>query len=554
MGTPLDFDPLSEWLEIPESERPPTHYSLLGLTYLETDHDCIQEAYLSRYQAVRRYEVGPRQEAAVQLLEDLSRAFLILSNPNRKRAYDKTLPNSAQTVAIKAIETTDVLAEAPVLGVLETSAETACPNPQCRAPFKLQKEWAGAQANCKTCGAEFIIGADLTPVLLSGDTDVSSVATSVETACPNPRCQAPFLLQREWVGARANCKTCGVEFLIGDDFSLSLPENGLSSAADIRPAERTPREWDSLDEIQLLDELAKLQEDVRRYVLDGPMERLPDLQILKDTRSKHDRLASDVIDLEEQADHLRLRHEELLRMLGELASHSDVLAQQSRKLEATHEKLGQTAYQAFVAGALPDQPLLADRKACGFRLARLQDDQKRLATSGWSAHKAKGQALLAINRGELQRERSIARSLEAKIGRDLIETNTIDSVRCSHTQSIIAEIRQLQSQISQAARAVTRLQAQLEAKDHIVPPSMELAEVLSVGRFETDLSECKQQIQAKRLQLPTLRSSFPDQLIASVEAAGLRGDADLSRLLCDLRAVQEWLEKKSGKHVSQNAR
>jgi hypothetical protein len=147
MGTSLDFDPLSDWLGIAVEERPPTHYALLGLERHETSQDRIQEAYLRRYQAVRRYEVGPRQEAAVQILEELSRAFLILSNTERKQVYDQALPISALVVVAgpsddAAAATDDV----PVVGILET----VCPNPQCIAPFLLQPEWAGAQANCKT--------------------------------------------------------------------------------------------------------------------------------------------------------------------------------------------------------------------------------------------------------------------------------------------------------------------------------------------------------------------------------------------------------------------
>ena len=274
------------------------------------------------------------------------------------------------------------------------------------------------------------------------------------------------------------------------------------------------------------------------------METLPDLPTAKEARTKHDLLASEIMDLEEQADRLKIRHEQFVQMLEELLRHSDTLAQQSRTLAETHERLGQAAYQAFIAGALPDQPIFADRKACRFRLARLQEDQKRLGNSSSLLQKAKGQALLAINRGELQRERSLARSLEIELGRELIETNSLDLVQCTHTEGIVTEVRRLRTQGARATQAVTQIQAKLEANNHVVPPSVELAKVLSVNRLETELAEYKMQIEARWLQLTTLRSSFPDQLLESVNAIDLPANDELNRLLHDLRAVQSVLGKK----------
>lgn len=82
------FDPYDEWLQIPDSLRPPGDHELLGLAAGEPDADRIQAAYQKRYEFVRRYQNGRYSEAAQRILHELSCA----SESMKAAAFQRELP------------------------------------------------------------------------------------------------------------------------------------------------------------------------------------------------------------------------------------------------------------------------------------------------------------------------------------------------------------------------------------------------------------------------------------------------------------------------------
>lgn len=85
------FDPYRKWLGIPEDQRPPTHYQLLGISPDERDLDVIEAAVLRQSSFVRNFQTGPHAEAATQLLNEISAARLCLVNPQKRAKYDADL-------------------------------------------------------------------------------------------------------------------------------------------------------------------------------------------------------------------------------------------------------------------------------------------------------------------------------------------------------------------------------------------------------------------------------------------------------------------------------
>ena len=62
------FDPYHKWLGIPEDQRPPTYYQLLGVAANEGDAEVIQEG-LSAKRRVRTYQTGPFAQQCTRNLE-----------------------------------------------------------------------------------------------------------------------------------------------------------------------------------------------------------------------------------------------------------------------------------------------------------------------------------------------------------------------------------------------------------------------------------------------------------------------------------------------------
>ena len=85
------IDVYKEWLGIPEGPRPPDHYSLLRLVKFEDDVEKIQKHYTKLNAHVRKYATGQYSLESQELLNELARAMLCLTDPERKREYDESL-------------------------------------------------------------------------------------------------------------------------------------------------------------------------------------------------------------------------------------------------------------------------------------------------------------------------------------------------------------------------------------------------------------------------------------------------------------------------------
>lgn len=80
-----------DWLGIPEGDRPPDHYELLRLVRFEDDEEKVQRNYKKLNSHVRGYATGKYSTESQDLLNELARAMLCLTDPVRKRNYDESL-------------------------------------------------------------------------------------------------------------------------------------------------------------------------------------------------------------------------------------------------------------------------------------------------------------------------------------------------------------------------------------------------------------------------------------------------------------------------------
>jgi hypothetical protein len=83
------IDVYKEWLGIPEGDRPPDHYALLRLVPFEDDTERIRANYKKLNTHVRKYATGTYAAQSQELLNELAKAMLCLTDPQRKREYDE---------------------------------------------------------------------------------------------------------------------------------------------------------------------------------------------------------------------------------------------------------------------------------------------------------------------------------------------------------------------------------------------------------------------------------------------------------------------------------
>lgn len=86
-----DIDVYKEWLGIPEGVRPPDYYTLLRVVQFEDDVEKIRNNYRKLNAHVRKYATGQYLIQSQELLNELAKAMLCLTDPDGKREYDESL-------------------------------------------------------------------------------------------------------------------------------------------------------------------------------------------------------------------------------------------------------------------------------------------------------------------------------------------------------------------------------------------------------------------------------------------------------------------------------
>jgi Type II secretion system (T2SS), protein E, N-terminal domain len=89
MSTTIDV--YKDWLGIPDGPRPPNHYELLRLVKFQDDADKIRANYKKLNGHVRKYASGQFSVRSQELLNELAKAMLCLTDPQAKREYDEGL-------------------------------------------------------------------------------------------------------------------------------------------------------------------------------------------------------------------------------------------------------------------------------------------------------------------------------------------------------------------------------------------------------------------------------------------------------------------------------
>jgi len=85
------MDVYQEWLGIPPGPRPPDHYELLRCVRFEDDTDKIRAHYRKLNAHVKKYATGKYANESQELLNEMAKAMLCLTDGERKRDYDEGL-------------------------------------------------------------------------------------------------------------------------------------------------------------------------------------------------------------------------------------------------------------------------------------------------------------------------------------------------------------------------------------------------------------------------------------------------------------------------------
>ncbi len=87
----MSHELICSWLGLPDDAWPPDHYRLLGLEPGETDVAVIEQRVHQRLDRVRPYQMM-HPEPATEAMKRIAEAWVCLTDPVQKKAYDQGLP------------------------------------------------------------------------------------------------------------------------------------------------------------------------------------------------------------------------------------------------------------------------------------------------------------------------------------------------------------------------------------------------------------------------------------------------------------------------------
>ena len=93
-----ELDAYRDWLGIQETARPLSYYQLLRLKPFEDNATRIHSNYRKMNAHVRQFAAGEHAERSQEILNELAKAMLCLSDAERKQEYDATLGRTEQAV------------------------------------------------------------------------------------------------------------------------------------------------------------------------------------------------------------------------------------------------------------------------------------------------------------------------------------------------------------------------------------------------------------------------------------------------------------------------
>ncbi|MEC7502223.1 MAG: hypothetical protein VX970_10870 [Planctomycetota bacterium] len=98
MNSEKSLDVYRDWLGIKETERPLDFYQLLRLKPFEDDQDRVRRHYRKMHNHARKFATGDFSVVSQDLLNELARAMLCLTDVKRKKEYDISLGRKEGTI------------------------------------------------------------------------------------------------------------------------------------------------------------------------------------------------------------------------------------------------------------------------------------------------------------------------------------------------------------------------------------------------------------------------------------------------------------------------
>lgn len=289
----------------------------------------------------------------------------------------------------------------------------------------------------------------------------------------------------------------------------------------------------------LRQKIEGLKKSLVQHVL-SPQADLPAVEPITTFRNEHSQLEVQLKQLQHRLQELGKAKAAYEVLDGAARQKAKELAAAEASMEQFARPLGKAAFEGFLLGQTPEQPVFNERLVLQGKLGELRDEYDRLAPSADAGMldktKAKAQQLMVAGKTKVE-EMKIGK-LEERIGKDLIASKREESVCCEHTTDILAEVAKHRSRVSELTQESNQAREALDKKKQELAQALQIAAIDSSKSFDAERQSCQSQIAKIEAQRGTLEKELPERLLA---CEGLDAQGYLGQFVRDLRDAKAQL-------------
>ena len=258
---------------------------------------------------------------------------------------------------------------------------------------------------------------------------------------------------------------------------------------------------------------------LRQAIIDKASAAAESLAIpeVRDFQSRQAAIQQEIAASHQHAEQLVRAKAEYRRLEQAVRLTQNESANAASELEHLHRPLGDAAIHAFLAGHIAEQPVFRERMRLNSTIAdyRKEHDSLTPPPDAGMLDKTKAKAKQLAIMGKIKLEEVKIGGLDTQVGKQLVDSEREESVRCSGTESVLAHIANARANVAQTKQQAEQAAAALESQKATLCETFGLSQIEGARSLDAAISQTRQSIGTRQKELSALRSDLPGKLLAA---------------------------------------
>jgi hypothetical protein len=264
--------------------------------------------------------------------------------------------------------------------------------------------------------------------------------------------------------------------------------------------------------------------DTQRDIVEFVIKHADELNVpgVKNFVEEHGRLSKELAEAKERQKLLAKAKQEYEPLEQRADKCRRALKDAETELTKLHRPLGEAAFKAFLAGEIDELPIFADRLAIHERVQELQQQCDGLSpgSDAGFVQQAKATAQQLAIKGKIKLEELKFGGLHSKIGREIVEGELDESIRCDTTAQLLSQIRFQRDGIARCSADLKEATTALTGAGERFSATVGLASIESSRDLAAAIKLCDRDIRKHECDFETATRELVDAL-QEVDASAL---------------------------------